>query len=315
MTQAHLAGRRITLSALGLFWKELTTERGPFGSVLWLEVTPTAAELRNASTSREVKFNETGVVARMRVRNESVRPTLFPGNLIVDGGRQARVLESSVILAPDSEVEIPVRCVEKGRWHAKDGMPPSDHFEVSGATSSRTRTTFARSKSESLHAKGRYELDQRTVWNHVDEELERSSVRSSTHSYADFLEGATKRTARAAQMVERAPRSANGMAVVHDSGNTWVEVLPTGEDLRGAAASVLADLFDPAGARLEDHVTPVSVIERAWRKRLAPVEVPPRTLGSAFAFQSGRTFGSVLLFDGRLAHLGVGWAAEQAGDQ
>jgi hypothetical protein len=295
-----------TLSSLGFAWSPLTSEQGPFGQVLWLEVAPVASGLMSASTGGEVSFSETGVVARLHARNQSDEPVLLPGDLIVDGGRQARVIESSVVLAPDSTVDIPVRCVEKGRWHAKHGQP-ADAFEVHGSPSSITRMTFARSKTESLRVHGSYALDQSTVWTHVGDELERTHVRSSTHSYTDFLRGArAQAVASAGAMVQRAPWRANALVLTHVSGSAWMEVLPTHHALRVCASSLLADLFEPTTAPGAAAASATVIVERTWREPLVPVDVPARTLGHAFAFQAARTFGSALLLDGRLAHIGVG---------
>src|SRR5262245_12751185 len=125
MTHA-LPSHSLTLPGLGFRWSHLATDEGPFGIALWLEVGP-AAPLESASISREVRFHETGVVARLRARSHSLRPILVPGHLVVDGGRQARVIESSMVIPPSAELDVPVRCVEKGRWHAKRGAPPADN--------------------------------------------------------------------------------------------------------------------------------------------------------------------------------------------
>jgi len=299
-----------SLSALGFGWSPLAAEQGPFGAVLWLEVAPVASGLKSASTCGEVSFSETGVVARLHARNRSDKPVLLPGDLIVDGGRQARVIESSVVLAPDLTVDVPVRCVEKGRWHAKHGQP-GDGFEVHGSPSSVTRTTFARSKTESLRVHGHYALDQSAVWTHVGDELERTHVRSSTHSYTDFLRGArVQAIAAAAEVAQRAPWRANGLVLTHVSGSAWMEVLPTHHALRVCAASLLADLFEPATTHGTVAASATVILERTWREPLVAVDVPARTLGHAFAFQAAQAFGSALLFEGRLAHLAVARAAE-----
>jgi hypothetical protein len=54
------------------------------------------------------------------------------------------------------------------------------------------------------------------------------------------------------------------------------------------------------------------VLEHAWREPLAPVGQPKSTLGAAFALRAGETYGSALVFEGRLAHLGVGNAPAHA---
>ena len=296
-----------TLSTLGVRCELLAIAQGPFGTLSWLEVTPTA-KLRSMSTAPGVSFHETKIVARLRARNRSVYPVLVPGNVIVDGGRQARVIESSVVLAPGVEAEIPVRCVEKGRWHAKKDSAPSDDFEISGGASSRTRSIFAKNKSERLTSTGKYDLDQRAVWTHVGDELERAHVRSSTQSYADFLEdGKSRRARQARDVVDGAPLQANGLVLTHASGHVWVEVFSERADLLVAAESLVHEVFEAADASPDGRPSesPREMIARAWQQPLQRVELPLGTLGTAFALRADETCGSVLLVDGRLAHLGI----------
>jgi hypothetical protein len=71
-------------------------------------------------TARGVGAAPSGNVNRLVVKNTSSRPLyLMPGEIIV-GGKQDRTLaESRVILGDGKPVEVPVFCVEHGRWRSR----------------------------------------------------------------------------------------------------------------------------------------------------------------------------------------------------
>jgi hypothetical protein len=285
---------------------------------LWIEVIPAATEIRSAAVAGHVTFQETGVVAHLRARNRCDHPVVLPADMVLDGGRQARIVDRSILLAPTSETDVPVRCVEHGRWSSRRDRRSSvrhaadDDFEICGTAGALTRATFARSRSDSLRTRGQYRLDQQTVWTHVGEQLSRSEVRSSTESYVDFLGASRPRAVRAARaMAARMPARANGLVVVDASGAAWAEVLPASEDLRRAAAALLADVCEPLRAvpQSAPPPSPCEMLARMWSEQVVEVDVPSGTLGASFVFREGPTLGSVLLVDGRLVHLAVGSAA------
>jgi hypothetical protein len=61
---------------------------------------------------------ETGSVPILLAQNRGRRPVLVLAGEIVVGGKQNRTLQDDVLLPPGSGlVELPVYCVERGRWH------------------------------------------------------------------------------------------------------------------------------------------------------------------------------------------------------
>nr|WP_296145235.1 MULTISPECIES: DUF6569 family protein [unclassified Pseudonocardia] len=56
------------------------------------------------------------VVEELVVTNEGVRPVLVLEGELLEGGQQHRVAARSALVAPDTSVVLPVRCVEQGRW-------------------------------------------------------------------------------------------------------------------------------------------------------------------------------------------------------
>src|SRR5882672_7419950 len=59
-----------------------------------------------------------GHVSSIRARNASERRVLFVDGDHLLGARQNRAVISSTVIGPRQEVDLPVCCVEQGRWHA-----------------------------------------------------------------------------------------------------------------------------------------------------------------------------------------------------
>src|SRR5262245_18089586 len=69
---------------------------------------------------RITEVSASGTVPQLRAVNETATPVfLLDGEQLI-GAKQNRVLNLSVMLAAKSETEIPVACVEAGRWRAED---------------------------------------------------------------------------------------------------------------------------------------------------------------------------------------------------
>src|SRR6516164_3768407 len=57
-----------------------------------------------------------GSVPEIRVRNQAKCRVFIPEGSTLIGAKQNRVVNLSVMLAPESVTLIPVSCVERGRW-------------------------------------------------------------------------------------------------------------------------------------------------------------------------------------------------------
>jgi len=56
-------------------------------------------------------------VPHLTATNSSARPVLLTEGETVNGGRQNRVLNTSVLIPAATTLKIPVSCVEQGSWH------------------------------------------------------------------------------------------------------------------------------------------------------------------------------------------------------
>src|SRR5262245_50763966 len=99
-------------------------EQHSFGSLtlvpLYTEAEPTAdymgldEALAGGLTVTEA--NDAGVVETLLVANPlGTAALLYEGEELI-GAKQNRILERAILVAPGAKLEIPVRCVEQGRW-------------------------------------------------------------------------------------------------------------------------------------------------------------------------------------------------------
>jgi hypothetical protein len=306
--QAQVA--KTTPASLGLEWKVLSSHELPGGALVWLRVSPSARDLAGAAAVRKMAFGETGVVARLRVQNPFSVDALLPSDLVLDGGKQARVVERSVIVAASSQVEIPVRCVEAGRWRARDAGTAAS-FELSSTVTGTTREAIAKMKKQSLQQRKGYVLDQNAMWSYVAAELDREEVSSETSSYTAVLGKRRFRVEQAQELNVKVPPNANGVAVVRKaSGATWLEAFPGHDHVEAALTPMVADLLDEVALSTSTPAWPPraraeQALAKLWMAAIVAMSVPEGTLGRAFAADADGVAGAVLVRDEHLVHFGV----------
>jgi hypothetical protein len=134
---------------------------------------------------RITEVSEAGTVPRLLAINETDKPVfLLDGEELV-GAKQNRVLNLSLMVAPKSRTEIPVSCVEAGRWHM---------IGRSFQTADRAQFALARAQkmqqvSHSLHLCKEPISDQHAVWDAIAAKSSRMGVVSSTSAMSEIFEG------------------------------------------------------------------------------------------------------------------------------
>jgi len=119
----------------------------------------------------EKKVNE---VKEVTVRNSSSYYILLLAGEIIKGGKQTRTISEDIILSPKSKsVNIPVFCVEQGRW--------SKDYDKFGSG----KSIVSPSIRKEINAK---KCDQSGVWEGVAKQNEKCKVYSKTGSFQDLYE-------------------------------------------------------------------------------------------------------------------------------
>jgi hypothetical protein len=124
-----------------------------------------------ALASKSLEITETsqgGTVSTILVTNKSdAMVFLMAGEQLV-GAKQNRVLNASIMVPARATLNIPVSCVEAGRWHHR-----SSAFHSPGSMSHRLlRAKMSPTVTEAYKVTGRPQADQAGVWEEVSRKLQ-----------------------------------------------------------------------------------------------------------------------------------------------
>ena len=241
-------------------------------------------------------------VPSLRVRNPADKPVLVVEGEHFLGGKQNRAVNTSVLVPALADMELPVSCLEQGRWGRRRAARRDEEF-----TAAAVRAANHVGVTESMRRRGSRDGDQADVWREVDALLNRSSVESATGAAADVKRAARRRApARAAAIEKLAARGPLpgqcGVIVVH---GRWVAAM----DLFGAphllavhwSALIRSHLLESPVAGGDPCPTRVLQVVRRFGSMSAQ-EAPGVGLGVEHRVANGRLVGHALTFNGALVH-------------
>ena len=120
------------------------------------------------------EVSESGDVNTVVIANMTGKPVLILDGEEILGAKQNRMVNATILVAADQKTEVPVSCVERGRWHYNtDKFAKSDAFGYSTL-----RKQKAAQVSFNLEAEQRFDADQGEIWAEID----RTHDRMGTHS-------------------------------------------------------------------------------------------------------------------------------------
>lgn len=298
-------GSPVTHKALAVFPLQ-SDMAAPVGHYQLLE------EALATGSFRISEVSESGTVPRLLATNETFSSVfLLDGEELV-GAKQNRVLNVSMMLAPKSTTEIPVSCVEAGRWRAE-----SDSFRAPGRVHfSRGRADKVRQVSESLRMRGRAESDQGAVWDAIAAKSMRMQVDSATSAMAALYE---RRQDDLQSYLEAFDVSAGQNGAVYVIGNV-IAGLDLFDSERTYAKLARKLVSSYALDAMEDD-TGVAACDlekvRAFLGALAASSsqrYPTAGLGENVRLEAPGLFGAVLEVDGACVHLAAFPNAELVSD-
>lgn len=223
------------------------------------------------------------------------------------GGRQDRVLNTSVLLG-GGRTEVPVSCVEAGRWH--DGH----RFARAGwHAPSRVRSTLNRSVTASVLRRAGRHADQSAVWADVDRSLRARTATSPTAALREAMarrtEGADPVHEAAAALADLGPLPGQtGVVAAVGSRLVTAQVFDKASTLAAYWAELVASLAaDVDGDGLPGRPPRIDAALRFVRgiRHGRPVVVDGVGLGRETRLVRSRQVGSALEWNGALVHLGT----------
>lgn len=131
-----------------------------------------------AQTLEVTEVNEGGSVPTLHLINKNDTMVFLMAGEQLIGAKQNRVLNASIMVSPQSNLPIPVSCVEAGRWRYR-----SHTFSSSGTTShSKLRATMSRHSLDGYRTTGTPTSKQGEVWNEITRKLTSMDSPSDTQA-------------------------------------------------------------------------------------------------------------------------------------
>jgi len=158
-------------------------------------------------------------VQEILVKNNSESYVFFSAGDILVGAMQNRVVNTSMLLPPNSKTKVPVSCIEQGRWsNTSKKFDKSDHV-VPNVLYSKINSNTA----ENLKKEKKYDANQQEVWNDIGILFMRRRETSYTSDLEELInKESKKRNDEVRNFI--AEKDANGMAVFVGSELARIEI-------------------------------------------------------------------------------------------
>src|SRR5882672_8362891 len=242
---------------------------GPAPEPDWL----TLAEAGEAMIIEEV--SQAGQVPTLAVTNAADRPVLLLDGEELVGAKQNRVLNTTVLIAKGARLDIPVSCVEQGRWAYKSAT-----FAAGDATLyASARAKKAARVTMSLRAGRRHTSDQGEVWADMSFMAAAHDVKSDTGAMRDFYERYQQDVAAARAALAAQPGQCGALVYL---GGRWIglELFPSpGLFTRAWSRLCAGYAADAVGAVDSEGAPPDPRVILGRLRRLEVEEAPAVGLG------------------------------------
>lgn len=253
---------------------------------------------------------EISMVRALHVRSRAARPVVVYGDTVLQGGRQDRVVERTVVVAPGAMGLLDVRCVERKRWSSL-GPGRDDTFVEAGTLSSLVRRRVSvrpeppapRVERSTIFlpygVSGGHSDEQAMVWAEVDGELRREGVRSPTESYVQVI---AARRDRAAVAPFTVPAEANGILVRTSAHEAWLEICATPGGLASRARTLALELASTHDSGDADPSWIDRCLDATSACRPEPCASAQELDGDGYVIRGERAGGTAVLYEDRLVH-------------
>ncbi|MCA1620018.1 MAG: hypothetical protein LC795_12030 [Acidobacteria bacterium] len=248
------------------------------------------------------EVSEGGSVPNLFVKNKADRDVIIIDGEMLVGAKQNRVVNTTIVVPAGASVEIPVTCVEQGRWRYS-----SRNFSSSrGHSSSSLRSLKHRTVTDSLRSRGEYTSDQGSVWGDIRAKMSRMGSSSPTMSLTDVYESSVsgEDEARLAEQVGARPGQVGYVAHVRE-GFAGGDVFGSEELCRAKLAKLLRGHYlDSLDAYLDfPQLTFEEVVVQVRRAR--PEQFAAVGKGEELRFEDISVQGSCKLLGDTIPHLAV----------
>jgi len=248
---------------------------------------------------RITEISEGGSVPDLKVANLGDLPLLLLDGEQLVGAKQNRILNMTMLVAAQTEVTIPVSCVEQGRWgYRARHSAPSDFSLYAGLRAKKSAWV-----SRSLREGRGHAADQQGVWEALALKAEAHDVQSPTGAMHDFYARFEPEIAKAREALAPAPGQVGAVAYV---AGRWAGLdLLAGPRRFSRAWPRLCAGYAADALRRAPAARHVPGASRLLKMLAAcPVEPAP-AVGAEYRLSGEKLTGATLVAEERVAHLMV----------
>jgi len=251
-------------------------------------------------TVRINEVGEAGEVPHLLFQNGGDSAVIVLDGEEVVGGKQNRIVNTTLIILAQQTVKIPVSCIEAGRWHERDG---ADFQSGQAIFRAKSRAAQKASVTANVRAGNGYRSNQHAVWDQVAESLEALKVRSGT---ANFREARAKVADQIDEFVNafRPAHNQIGSIFMNRSGILGVEMVGTPALYVQVCDKVTRSFgFEALGAQDLDGVS--SNAARTWWEKVLQAEYSRHSspaAGEDIRVGTQELIGSGLVWNNILVH-------------
>jgi len=130
------------------------------------------------------EVSEGGSVPELMVANKGDIAVLLLDGEELRGAKQNRILNTTILVGPNSAIKVPVSCVEHGRWSYQG----REFLESGNVMHREMRMLNVQKVSESLRSMKLFRSDQGEIWQKVDELACEMAVPSRTGAMKDVYD-------------------------------------------------------------------------------------------------------------------------------
>lgn len=159
---------------------------------------PVLEPLEKALVGGLAKITETspaGEVPFLLLENTGDCPIIILDGEEVVGGKQNRIINTTLVIMAGTSVKIPVSCIQAGRWQHER----ADFDSAGSVFRARSRAIHKATVTYDVLESGSFQSDQGAVWDEVRASLDELGIHSET---SDFQEGREKVAHRLEEFVE-----------------------------------------------------------------------------------------------------------------
>jgi hypothetical protein len=253
----------------------------------------------------QVRESGEGNVNKITLFNLSDKYIFFMNGDLLTGAKQNRILNTSVLLAPNSKVDISVSCVEQGRWSSSFG-----HFSVSdNAAPPKLRTNSVKAVNLNMSLNLGRSTNQAAVWDDVRNYVHAFECKTPT---SDLNEIYKQKKNDIDEFLSRfsPDEKANGLAIFTDNNLLCTDAFNSTDVyqdyfqklIKSAALEIL---------NLKPKVNSLTEAEAFYKtdelfdilKKIEKKEYPGSGIGTEYRFDTKEVTGFKLEYKRQLIHL------------